>query len=68
MTTYKCPTCRQPAPKPLWLIAREKGFDNARDCIVVANKTGNVTPCIRAEVGPLCDFCAVGIALGVGKK
>ena len=68
MSEYLCKTCGQPAPKPLWLIAREKGFDGSRHCIVAANKSGAVCPCIMLEKGPTCEYCKIGKALGVGKK
>ena len=63
MTKFLCPTCRQPAPKPLWLIAREKGFDAAKHCIAQANAAGVVADCVMRDQGPMCDACAVGKAL-----
>jgi hypothetical protein len=62
-TAYCCPTCGQPAPKPVWLESRESGFDSERHCRVMANATGRVIDC----VGPagLCDLCPIGIQFGV---
>jgi hypothetical protein len=49
----------------LWLLAREKGFDSSKHCMVIANKTGNVKPCVMAEQGAMCDMCKIGQALKV---
>ena len=68
MSDYLCKTCGLPAPHPLWLLAREKGFDAAKHCMVQANAAGIVVPCVMADTGPMCDACAVGKALGVGRK
>ena len=54
---YKCPTCHQIAPKPAWKRARDRGFDQFKDCLILANNIGKVTSCwgVRKLGHPCCD-------------
>lgn len=46
---YRCPECGKPRTKPLWLVARELGFDQMVHCALMANRFGRVVLCYHRQ-------------------